>query len=165
MKKEIGFYKGIIKKNGLKVTGQRVAVVEAFLESKGEHLKVEDIYNVIHKKSPQIGLATVYRAVTKLSEIGILHRIRLDDAISRYDLVHFDNKDGEIKLENIHNHLICSDCGEIISFDNDILEGFYEVIEKKLNCTIKDYELKVYGYCPKDEESEEKREKESRTRQ
>jgi len=58
------------KEKKLKITPQRVAVYEVLLKSK-EHPTVEEIYNQIKEKYPYVSMATVYRTVEILENIGI----------------------------------------------------------------------------------------------
>ena len=52
-------FKDMLRKKGLKVTNQRMLVLEIMAERPGEHLTAEDIYDLAKKKCPEIGLATI----------------------------------------------------------------------------------------------------------
>src|SRR5690606_39805076 len=50
-----------------KLTPQREATVRVLLENEEKHLSAEDVYLLVKGKSPEIGLATVYRTLELLS--------------------------------------------------------------------------------------------------
>ena len=47
-------FKDMLRKKGLKVTNQRMLVLEIMAERPGEHLTAEDIYDLAKKKCPDI---------------------------------------------------------------------------------------------------------------
>ncbi len=71
---------------GYKLTPQREATVRVLLEHEEDHLSAEDVYLLVKEKSPEIGLATVYRTLELLTELKIVDKINFGDGVSRYDL-------------------------------------------------------------------------------
>lgn len=132
--------KNILKENGYKLTPQRRAIVEIIINNKGNHLTTEEIYNLVKINCPEIGLATVYRTVLLLDEIGIVARLDLNDGCSRYELVSEDE-------HHQHHHLICINCGKVIEVEGDLLEDLEEKIEKKYEFKIENHSVKFYGIC------------------
>lgn len=49
----------ILKENGVKVTTQRILVLEALSSCPDGHLTAEEIYDLVRAAYPEIGLATV----------------------------------------------------------------------------------------------------------
>lgn len=132
-----------LKEKGLKVTNQRVAVLEVLYLNRGRHLTTEELYELVKAQSPEIGLATVYRTVQLLLDMNLIDKITLDDGFIRYEIA--EEKD---KLTgHHHHHLICLGCGEIISFEDDLLENLEENISKTTGFQVVDHEVKLYGYC------------------
>jgi len=140
----------LLKEKGMKVTQQRLLVLEVLANHRDIHMAVEDIYDLVREDYPEVGLATVYRTVQLLLEMQLVDRIHLDDGCVRYELGHLF--DGETK--HSHHHLICKKCGKILAFEDDLLEDLEEQIERKMGFRIIDHELKFYGQCQ--ECSEEK---------
>ena len=58
----------------------------SLLENEEDHLSAEDVYLLVKEKSPEIGLATVYRTLELLSELKVVDKINFGDGVSRYDL-------------------------------------------------------------------------------
>ena len=77
-------FKRLLKEKGLKVTRQRLVVLEILAENPEEHLTAEEIYERVKADNPDIGLATVYRTVQLLLELELIDRINLDDGFARY---------------------------------------------------------------------------------
>lgn len=64
---------GLCRERGLKMTGQRRVIVRALAESM-DHPDVETLFHRAAKFEPSISMATVYRTVRLLEELGVLER-------------------------------------------------------------------------------------------
>lgn len=136
-------FKKMLKEKGLKVTNQRLVVLEVLAEHKDRHMAAEDIYDLVRVDFPEIGIATVYRTVQLLLDMQMIDRIELNDGCVRYEIGH--QFLGEAK--HYHHHLICRSCGKVIAFDDDLLEELEKHIEETLGFHVLDHELKLYGKC------------------
>lgn len=124
-----------------KLTKQRKIVLEVFIENQEKHLSADDVYDILRQKSTDIGLATVYRSLELLSEIGILQKMEFGDGCSRYEI-------GTNEPDrHQHHHLICLKCGKVEEFDDDMLEKLEVVVAKKSGFEIVDHQVKLFGYC------------------
>lgn len=129
-----------IKNKKYKLTNQRQVILQAFLDAEDNHLCAEDVYILVKKVAPEIGLATIYRTLDLFTELDLLKRLDFGDGRNRYEL---NNED----LAHFHHHLICLKCGIVKEFEDDMLETLESIIDKKLNFKTVDHQLKVYGYC------------------
>ena len=59
-------FKEMLREKGLKVTNQRILVLEVLADHRDKHLTAEDIYELVREDYPEIGLATIYRTVQLL---------------------------------------------------------------------------------------------------
>ena len=75
-----------IKTKKYKMTSQRQVVLRAFVESDARHLSAEDVFEIVKKQAPEIGLATVYRTLDLFTEMDLLKKLDFDDGCSRYEL-------------------------------------------------------------------------------
>lgn len=137
-------FKEILKSHGLKVTNQRVVLLEALSKHKGEHLTPEEIYEIVKEEHPEIGLATVYRTIQLLCQLELVEKVVLVDGIVRYEMAEKDRGKA-----HHHHHIICLDCGNVESFEDDLLENLEGAIAKKTGFEIVNHEVKFYGYCNK----------------
>jgi Fur family ferric uptake transcriptional regulator len=138
-------FKNLLKQNGLKVTTQRVAILEVLNNRPGKHLTAEEIYDYVKKKYPEIGLATVYRTIQLLSELNVIDKLNLDDGYVRYEI----GRKNQEETGHHHHHLICLDCGNIYAFQDDLLETLEDRINEALGFQVVDHEVKLYGHCKK----------------
>ena len=136
--------KKIVKQKGLKYTEQREIVLNILLTAK-EHLTAEEVYNQIKKEYPDsnIGIATVYRALSFLEEVDLIASITFGT----------DGKKYESNAKSHHDHLICTECGKIIEFIDEEIEKRQDKIAKKNNFRITSHSMQLYGTCSECQES------------
>lgn len=141
MKNTIDVLKDKLKETGFKITPQRRAIVEILLKNNHTHLSSEEIYDLVREDCPEIGLATVYRTMQLLDEIGAISKLNLDDGCIRYEIC--------LNKEDSHNHhhLICKKCGKIMEAKEDLLDSIESEIQKLYNFEILDHDVKFYGLC------------------
>ncbi len=125
-----------------KLTARRELTLRVLLENRGKHLSAEEVYNLVKREAADVGLATVYRALELFQEVGLIHAIDFGDGRKRYDFGMEDGKD-----QHHHHHLICTKCGRIIEFNEDLLDEIESRVNKKYNFTIINHQLKIFGVC------------------
>lgn len=136
-------FKMLLKENGLKVTKQRITILEVLEDRPGKHLTAEEIYDCVREQYPDIGLATVYRTIQLLSELHLIDKLNLDDGYVRYEI----GKVGTSTKSHHHHHLICLDCGNVSSFEDDLLDTLEKRITENVGFEVVDHEVKLFGYC------------------
>ncbi|MCI6085695.1 Fur family transcriptional regulator [Selenomonas sp.] len=124
-----------------KMTPQRQIVLQIFLDHPGEHLSAEDVHDILRTEKAEIGLATVYRTLELLSDLGILQKMEFGDGCSRYEVNDTD------PTRHHHHHLICTKCGKVEEFDEDLLETLEADIERKTGFRTLDHQVKFFGIC------------------
>lgn len=148
MKSRIDRIKKQLHAASYKLTPQREATVLVLLEHEADHLSAEDVFLLVKDKSPDIGLATVYRTLELLTELKIVDKINFGDGVARFDL----RKEG---ADHFHHHLICIECGKVEEVQEDLLGDVEKIVENRWQFTIKDHWLTFHGIC-KDCKSKEK---------
>lgn len=136
-------FKEILKANGLKVTTQRIAILDVLQSRPDRHLTADEIYEYVREQYPEIGLATVYRTIQLLSELLLIDKLNLDDGYVRYEI----GKANNTFQTHHHHHLICLSCGKVLSFEDDMLETLEGRILESMQFQTVDHEVKLYGYC------------------
>jgi Fur family ferric uptake transcriptional regulator len=126
-----------MEKLGLRSTAQRRLVTDTFFRSRG-HLSIEELLALVRKEEPGVGYATVYRTLKLLASSGVAYERHFGDGISRYEIAHEDEH---------HDHLICTDCGKIVEFENDEIERLQNEVAKKQGFRITRHKLELYGEC------------------
>ena len=135
-------FKTLLKENGLKVTSQRIAILEALESRPDKHLTAEEIYECVKTDNPNIGLATVYRTIQLLAELNLIDKLNLGDGFIRYEIGNNGQEDA-----HHHHHLICLNCGNVLTFQGDFMEDLEDRIQEAMNFRVVDHEVKLYGYC------------------
>lgn len=111
-------FQEILKEKDLKVTPQRIGVLEA-IHTLRNHPTAEQIFDFIHKKYPSIAIGTVYKTLDTFVTHGVVNKILTEGDVMRYD--------GIIKH---HHHLHSEDNDEIQDYINEeldeILKGYFE---------------------------------------
>ena len=133
--KEIGVLKEHLTRHQLKLTRQREQILNVFL--KMEHITAEQMYRLLAKKDPHIGLATIYRTLNLFCEAG-LAQARHFGTQTQYD---------NVSHKGHHDHLICTSCGKIVEFENDDIERLQEEVATRNGFTIQTHKLELYGLC------------------
>jgi len=124
-------------KKGLRSTAQRRLVTELFFKSDG-HLSIEDLWAKVRRRDPKVGYATVYRTLKMLAESGIAYERKFGDGVSRYEVAHEDEH---------HDHLICTECGRIVEFEDEEIEKLQEALAKKAGFRLTRHVHELYGHC------------------
>lgn len=136
-------FKELLKENGLKVTSQRLAILDVLQKRPDTHLTAEEIYECVREEYPEIGLATVYRTILLLSDLHLIDKLNLDDGYVRYEI---GKKQGGMGSHH-HHHLICLSCSKVLSFEGDMLDSLENKIKEAMGFETLDHEVKLYGYC------------------
>lgn len=134
--------KDLLREKGLKVTSQRLMVLNILSAHGDEHLTVEEIYDLAKEESPEIGLATIYRTVQVLLELHVIEKVTFDDGFARYELNGEETGSG-----HRHHHAICTQCGKVYSLETDLLDTLEKQVFESLGFEVTDHEVKLYGLC------------------
>ena len=146
--------KELLRKSGLKVTSQRLMVMNILASHPDSHLTAEEIYDLAKENSPEIGLATIYRTLQVLLDLHLINKVTFDDGFTRDELNGEKGASG-----HRHHHAICTGCGKVYSLETDLLDSLEQEVLEKLGFVVTDHEVKLYGLCQecreKKDESEE----------
>lgn len=119
--------------NNTKHSKQRDALIE-ILQSTDTHPTAEWVYEKMREIFPNVSLATVYRNLKHMIEIGMAREIYTDNS-SRFDANMTE-----------HYHFLCRKCNKLIDiFPEGVSSEVKEM--KKLGFEIDRYDLSVYGVC------------------
>ncbi len=121
---------------GLKVTPQRIAILEAIVKL-NNHPTADNIIDYIRKNHPNIATATVYKVLDALVENGLINKVKTEKDIMRYDAF----------LEK-HHHLYISDSDRIVDYlDEELNQLLAKHFKKKRipGFKIEDIKLQIIG--------------------
>ena len=126
-----------LQANGYKLTSQRLAVLEV-LHSGEAHLTPAKVYERGKVILPRLGLATVYRTLDLLAELGFLHRPRMGDSAVSYSTC----------VTGHHGHLVCFQCNLIIELPECHASGAIQTLVERTGFRIDSHLLEFIGLCP-----------------
>ena len=137
MNQELNILKDYLKQQGLRLTPQREAILNAFIENEG-HLEIEELFKLAKAKDASIGIATVYRTVNILTTCGLVRVNSLPNGKRFYERLY---------RQGHHDHLVCNTCGKIVEFEHPLIEQFQEEIAIDHNFMLQNHQMSLYGTC------------------
>ncbi|MCH4888385.1 transcriptional repressor [Acidaminobacter sp. JC074] len=123
---------------GYKLTFARKSITDIFLRYNDSQLTAEDFYKLINDSHEKIGIATIYRTLSLLTELGILSKLNLDDTHSRYEL----KNEGVLKC-----YMVCKSCGQIIGVQKIPLYALFSDVNDYFEFEIDSMNIIVKGLC------------------
>lgn len=134
--------KGLRKRN-CRITPQRVALLRLLAVDEG-HSSASHLYQQLKAQFPTTSLATVYKTLNLLKEMGEVVEIGFSDDDNRYD----GNKPYP------HPHLICVRCRKIMDPEVSIAQDLVQQVAQQSGYQIISHRLDFYGVCPDCREGE-----------
>lgn len=126
-----------LRQRKFRITPQRIAILKIFLGS-DEHPSVERVFEQVQVDFPTTSLATVYKTVSLLKELGEILEISFADGRNRYD--------GHKPYP--HPHLICLKCKTIMDPEISDLNILTTEVEKTSGYQVLSHQLEFFGICP-----------------
>lgn len=126
-----------MSQRGLKSTRQRSLIIDTFFDT-GGHLSVEELWGKVRGMDNRVSVATVYRTMKLLAESGLVHARNFGDGQTRYEVA---------VGRHHHDHLICTNCGTIVEFENDRIEAMQDAVAKKHGFKVTSHKMELYGLC------------------
>ena len=124
-----------LRKQRLKLTPQRIAIIGALVENTSLHPGASLIYQEARKRAKSLSLSTVYATLNELSRLGIIKMLEFDKMENRYE--------GNIAA---HINLVCKGCKKIMDYKLPVAIDPKEVA-RKAHFWVHDTRLEYYGYC------------------
>ncbi len=126
-----------IRKAGLKVTLPRVKILQILERVEGSeqsHMSAEDVYKSLLQAGDDVGLATVYRVLTQFEAAGLVTRHNFESGHSVF----------EISSGTHHDHMVCTESGEVIEFIDPNIEKLQREIADRHGFELIDHSLVLY---------------------
>ena len=124
-----------LREQRLKITPQRMAIIEAFLANASLHPGARLIHQEARKRVKSLSLSTTYANLTELAKHGIIKTLEFATMENRYE--------GNITA---HVNLVCKGCNKIMDYKLPVSINPKEVARKSRFWVV-DTRLEYYGYC------------------
>jgi Fur family ferric uptake transcriptional regulator len=119
-----------------RTTRQRVAVAELLAES-GDFRSAQEIHAALRARGDSVGLATVYRNLGLMAELGEVDTLVRDDGETVYRQC----------SDMHHHHLVCRQCGRTIEIAGPAVEKWANAVATEHGFTDVSHQLELFGLC------------------
>lgn len=113
------------------------AVIEKVLQGSEKFASAQEIYTKVNSKKKTMGLTTVYRALTSLSEQNIVDVVYAENGEATY----------RICVPEHHHHLICNKCRKIVEIDDGPVDEWVNKVAKKAGFSDVTHQIEIRGLC------------------
>jgi Fur family transcriptional regulator, stress-responsive regulator len=126
----------MLRDAGLRVTRQRLAVLEALVEL--AHADTDSVIHAVRRELPEVSHQAVYDSLRTLTSAGLARRIQPTGSVARY----------EARVGDNHHHLVCRSCG--VAHDVDCVVGAAPCLTpgETADFVIDEAEVTFWGICP-----------------
>ena len=114
-------------------TKQRQLILEA-VRATNSHPTADELFQMIRRELPTISLATVYRNLNFLSEIGEIRKLAMPGMPDRFDW-----------RMDPHDHMVCDTCGQVVDFV--LPHDLGQEIASACGAQVDGYTLVAHGTC------------------
>ena len=133
---EVGLHQG-----GRRLTPQRRRVLDLFESiGSGIHLSAEEVHHQLLEAKLRVSLATIYRTLRLLVEMGFLHELEISEGGHRFELASHDTPD--------HHHLVCVSCGRTEEFESEHVLQACRIAAESNGFQLIESTLTVRVLCP-----------------
>ena len=118
--------------------GARDAVV-GLLARQDCCLSAQEIHERLRRAGSDTGIASVYRALDLLRDMGLVQRIEFGDGGARFEPV--------VPGGEHHHHAVCDRCGRVTPFEDERIEQQLERLAGNLKHSMSGHDLVIHGEC------------------
>lgn len=126
----------LLRARGYRATLQRQAVFDALTGRPATHLSADAVYARVHRRSPGIDRATVYRTLNFLRDLGLVSQSEMNG-----------QRVFEVIGERPHHHLLCEACGHTTVLDEGALTGLAREVLRRTGFVVVTRHLVLTGLC------------------
>jgi Fur family ferric uptake transcriptional regulator len=120
-------------------TGAARDEVVSYLSQQECCLSAQELFDGLRSDGKKVGIASVYRVLEQLADLGLVHRVDLGDGVARFEPAQADGAH--------HHHLVCTTCGTVETFDDPALERRLERVADWHGYRLTHHEIVLHGSC------------------
>jgi Fur family ferric uptake transcriptional regulator len=125
-----------LRRQGYRLTPQREMIVEAIARA-GRHMTAEEVFDKVHARSQAVNIATVYRTLELLAELGMVSRCDLSSGKVTY----------ASPWHGPHCHLVCRRCGAVTEADTGVLTPLTDQLRTRYGFAPDVSHFAIHGLC------------------
>ena len=121
--------------NMMRLTTQRQIILEELSKVK-THPTASELYDMVRKRLPRIGLGTVYRNLELMAENGMVLKLEVGGTQKRFDAT-----------THTHYHIRCSDCGKVDDIDTPVMDDLVREAANATSYEVLGHHIEFSGRC------------------
>ncbi|WP_163338043.1 Fur family transcriptional regulator [Desulfopila sp. IMCC35008] len=119
----------------MRLTTQRQIILEE-LGKVTSHPTANEVYDMVRKRLPRIGLGTVYRNLELLAESGVILKLEVGGTQKRFDAT-----------VEPHYHIRCAQCGKVDDIEIPVQEQIEDAAHQASSYEILGHHIEFSGIC------------------
>jgi len=119
----------------MRLTTQRQIILEELLKV-SSHPTANEVYDMVRKRLPRIGLGTVYRNLELMAESGMILKLEVGGTQKRFDAT-----------TKPHYHVRCTECGRVDDVDMPVQQEINESAAQASHYQILNHHIEFTGLC------------------
>ena len=122
---------------GLRVTPQRIAILDVLSSANGHHLSADDVWDRLSQARLSLDRSTAYRVLADLTDAGLLTQVRFADGVARFEM-----------QSQVHHHAVCTRCGATEDVPPRLMQALATSLQRATGFTVSPVEpMLVHGVC------------------
>jgi Fur family ferric uptake transcriptional regulator len=127
----------------IRLTTQRQIILEELAKVK-THPTASELYDMVRKRLPRIGLGTVYRNLELMADNGMILKLEVGGTQKRFDAT-----------TEPHYHIRCSSCGKVDDIMIPVMDDLAEAAAESSSYRIIGHHVEFSGICPDCQQKQE----------
>lgn len=119
----------------MRLTTQRQVILEE-LGKVTSHPTANEVYDMVRKRLPRIGLGTVYRNLELMAESGLILKLEVGGTQKRFDAT-----------TDLHYHIRCTECGKVDDIELPVQQEINSIAASATDYQILSHHVEFSGIC------------------
>ena len=121
--------------NDIRLTPQRQVILEELAKVK-THPTANEVYDMVRKRLPRIGLGTVYRNLELMADNGMILKLEVGGSQKRFDAT-----------TELHYHIRCTSCGRVDDIEFSAMPQLDQLAANSSDYEVLGHHIEFSGIC------------------